>query len=147
MKLILLCVALIAGMMAPLQAGLNGKMGRVIGDPVYAALISFLVGTIGLLCYAIVTRVEFASIRHARNIHWTVWSAGLLGAFYVTAIIIIAPKLGATLTFGLIIAGQLAMSVFLDHFGLLGIPVQSFSWLRLLGITLITAGVLLIRKY
>ncbi len=147
MKLILLFVALIAGMMAPLQAGLNGKMGRVIGDPVYAALISFLVGTIGLFCYAIVTRVEFASIRHAANIHWTVWSAGLLGAFYVTAIIIIAPKLGATLTFGLIIAGQLAMSVFLDHFGLLGIPMQSFSWQRLLGIALITAGVILIRKY
>ncbi len=147
MKLILLFIALIAGMMTPLQAGLNGKMGRVIGDPVYAALISFLVGTIGLLCYAIVTRVEFASIRHAVNIHWTIWSAGLLGAFYVTAVIIIAPKLGATLTFSLIIAGQLAMSVFLDHFGLLGIPVQSFSWQRLLGIALITAGVILIRKY
>jgi len=147
MKLILLFVVLIAGMVAPLQAGLNGKMGRAIGDPFYAALISFVVGTLGLFCYAIVTRVEFTNIRHAADTHWTVWSAGLLGAFYVTAIIILTPKLGAALTFGLIVAGQLVMAVFLDHFGLLGVPVQAFSWQRLSGIALITAGVILIRKY
>ncbi|MBT3179095.1 MAG: DMT family transporter [Desulfobacula sp.] len=147
MKIILLFIALAAGMMAPLQAGLNGKMGRAIGDPVYAALISFFVGTLGLFCYALVTRVEFTSIRHASNIHWTVWSAGLLGAFYVTSVIILAPKIGATLTFSFIVAGQLAMAVFLDHFGLLGVPVQAFGWQRLLGILLITAGAILIKKY
>lgn len=147
MKLILLFVALIAGMVAPLQAGLNGKLGRAIGDPFYAALISFAVGTIGLFGYALITRLEFASVRHAANIHWTVWTAGLLGAFYVTAILILTPKLGATLTFGLIVAGQLVMALFLDHFGLLGVPVQALSWQRLLGIVLITAGVILIRKY
>jgi transporter family-2 protein len=147
MKLILLFVVLIAGMMAPLQAGLNGKMGRAIGDPFYAALISFAVGTLGLFCYAMVARVEFASIRHAANTHWSVWTAGLLGAFYVTAIIIVTPRLGAALTFGLVVAGQLVMAVVLDHFGLLGVPVQSFSWQRLFGIALITAGVILIRKF
>jgi len=138
---------LAAGTVAPLQAGLNGKMGRAIGDPFYAALISFAVGTLGLFCYALITRVEFANIRHAANIHWTVWTAGLLGAFYVTAILILTPKLGSALTFGLIVAGQLGMALFLDHFGLLGLPVQVLSWQRLLGISLITAGVILIRKY
>ncbi len=147
MKLILLFITLAAGMVAPLQAGLNGKMGRAIGDPFYAALISFAVGTLGLFCYALITRVEFANIRHAANIHWTVWSAGLLGAFYVTAILILTPKLGAALTFSLIVAGQLVMAMFLDHFGLLGVPLQALSWQRLFGIVLITAGVFLIRKY
>ncbi|WP_457552384.1 DMT family transporter [Desulfobacula sp.] len=147
MKLILLFVALIAGMVAPLQAGLNGKMGRAIGDPFYAALISFAVGTLGLFCYALFTKVNFSSIRYAADIHWTVWSAGLLGAFYVTAIIILTPKLGSALSFGLIIAGQLMMALFLDHFGLLGVPVQPFGWQRLLGIALVMAGVIVIKKY
>ena len=147
MKLILLFVALIAGMVAPLQAGLNGKMGRAIVDPFYAALISFAVGTLGLFCYALFTKVNFSSIRYAANIHWTVWSAGLLGAFYVTAIIILTPKLGSALSFGLIIAGQLMMALFLDHFGLLGVPVQPFGWQRLLGIALVMAGVIVIKKY
>ncbi len=147
MKLILLCTALLAGMLAPLQAGLNGKMGRAIGDPVYAALISFVVGSLGLFFYALATRVNFAAIRQASGMNWAVWGAGLLGAFYVTAVIIITPRLGAALTFGLVVAGQLVMAVILDHFGLLGVHVQPFNWLRLAGIALITAGVVLLKKF
>jgi transporter family-2 protein len=147
MKLIFLSIALVAGMLLPLQAGLNGKMGRAVGDSAYAALISFLVGTLGLFFYAIIVQLDFGSIRQAANIHWSVWSAGLLGAFYVTAVIILTPRLGATLTFGLVVAGQLGMALFLDHFALLGVPGQSFSWQRLAGIALITAGVILIRKF
>ena len=147
MKLIGLLIALVAGMTAPLQAGLNGRMGRAIGDPVYAALISFVVGTLGLICYAVVTQVDFSSIRNAGGTHWTVWTAGLLGAFYVTAVIILAPRLGATLTFGLVVAGQLVMALVMDHFGLLGVPMQVITWQRLAGIVLITAGVVLIRRF
>jgi len=61
MKLVLLLIALVAGMLAPLQAGLNGKMGRVIESPVYAALISFAVGTLVLFCYSLATRAPFMS--------------------------------------------------------------------------------------
>ncbi len=147
MKFMLLFTALLAGMLAPLQAGLNGKMGRAIGDPVYAALISFIVGTLGLFFYATVTRVNFAAIRQASGMNWAVWGAGLLGAFYVTAVIILTPRLGAALTFGLVVAGQLIMAVFLDHFGLLGVQVQSFNGYRLAGIVLITAGVVLLKKF
>lgn len=134
MKLLFLFIALIAGMLAPIQAGLNGKMGRAIGDPVYAALISFVVGSVALFFYVVVTRVNFSNIRYGLDIHWSVWTAGCLGAFYVTSIIILAPKLGATMTFSLVVAGQLIMAVFLDHFGLLGVPVQPFSWQRLQGL-------------
>jgi transporter family-2 protein len=147
MKFILLLTALLAGMLAPLQAGLNGKMGRAIGDPVYAALISFVVGALGLFCYAAATRVNFAAIRQASNMDYAVWGAGILGAFYVTAVIIITPRLGAALTFGLVVAGQLIMAVFMDHFGLLGVQVQPFGWQRLAGIALITAGVVIFRNY
>jgi hypothetical protein len=61
--------------------------------------------------------------------------------------LLITPRLGAALTFGLVVAGQLIMAVFLDHYGLLGVQVQSFNWHRLAGIALITAGVVLFRRY
>lgn len=147
MKLILLLIALVAGMMAPIQAGLNGKMGRAIESPVYAALISFAVGTLVLFGYALAARIDFTSIRQATDTHWSVWSAGFLGAFYVTAAIILTPRLGAALTFGLVVAGQLVMAIIMDHFGLLGVSVQPISWQRLAGIALITAGVIVIRKF
>lgn len=147
MKIFLLFIALAAGMMAPVQAGLNAKLGRAVGNPVYASLVSFIVGTLGLFFYCFVSRLEFASIRQASGLPWPVWAAGLLGAFYVTATIILTPKLGAALTFGLVVAGQLIMAVGLDHLGWLGIPEQTLTWQRLAGIALITAGVFLIKKF
>lgn len=147
MKAFFLMLAYIAGMLAPLQAGMNTRMGRSLGDPFYAALISFVVGTIGLFVYGLACRMEFAAIRQASDVHWSIWLAGLLGAFYVTATIILTPKLGAAMTFSLVVAGQLSMAVVMDHYGFFGIPVQLFNWPRLLGIALITAGVILIRKF
>lgn len=147
MKLIWLLTALLAGMMAPVQAGFNGKMGRGIGDPVYAALISFCVGALD--CWLTACFCAWISPPYVRRpvSSGGCGSPGFWGAFYVTSVIILTPRLGATLTFSLVVAGQLLMAVALDHFGLLGVPVQSISWLRILGIALITAGVVLIRKF
>lgn len=147
MKFILLLIAFAAGMLAPLQAGMNTRMGRAIGDPFYAALISFAVGTLGLFIYILFSRIEFAAIRGAADVHWSIWFAGLLGAFYVTATIVLTPRLGAALTFSLVVAGQLVMALFMDHFGSFGIPVQPVNLPRIFGIVLITAGVVLIRKF
>ena len=45
------------------------------------------------------------------------WCGGLLGAFYVGATIVLSPRLGAATLFGVIVAGQMATAVVLDHFG------------------------------
>ena len=71
----------------------------------------------------------------------------MLGAFYVTSVIILVPKIGVALTFGLVVAGQLGLSLMLDHYGLLGLPVHAINWQRLVGVLLIIVGVVLIRKF
>ena len=148
MKSLLFVLAVFAGMILPFQAIMNSRMGKALGDPVYAALISFSVGTVSLFFYALmISRTEFSVIRHAFQLHWSLWTAGALGAFYVTSVIILTPRLGASLTFSLVVAGQLAMAVILDHFGCFGMPVQPVNLPRLAGIVLITAGVFLIRRF
>ena len=143
----LLVLAFAAGMLAPVQAGMNAKIGKALNDPFYAALISFAVGTVGLLSYALTGRMDFSAIRTVSGVHWGLWLAGLLGAFYVTATIVLTPRLGTALTFGLVVAGQLVMAVVMDHFGLFGMPVQSVNWLRISGIALIVGGTMLIRWF
>ena len=56
-------------------------------------------------------------------------------------------RLGVAMTFSLFIAGQMIVTLVIDHFGLLGIPEKSISLPRLAGIALITGGVILIRKF
>ena len=55
--------------------------------------------------------------------------------------------MGVAMTFSLIIAGQMLVTLVIDHYGLLGVPVKGISLARIGGILLITAGVVLIRKF
>ncbi|MEM6736046.1 MAG: DMT family transporter [Bacteroidota bacterium] len=147
MKSLLISLAIVCGAVLPIQAALNGKMGKAVGDPIYASLISFIVGSFGLLIYVLASKTPLSSITQATQVNWTVWSAGILGAFYVAFMIILAPKLGVSLTFGLVVTGQLSISLIIDHFGLLGIPIHHISWQRILGVLFIIAGVIMIRRF
>jgi transporter family-2 protein len=72
---------------------------------------------------------------------------GLLGAFYVTIIVLAFPRLGPALTFGLVVAGQMIMSLLLDHFNILVAQAQPINWWKLFGVALIISGVIVIRKF
>ena len=145
--LVFILLAIAAGAVLPVQAALNGKMGRAVGDPVYAAFISFVVGSVALFVYLLATRTDLGTLAEAKTVDWTVWTAGILGGFYVACVIILAPKLGVALTFGLVVTGQLGISLLIDNYGLLGIPAHTISWQRIAGVLLIIGGVVLIRKF
>lgn len=139
-------IAFLSGAFLPIQAGVNTRLGYAAGSPAFASLISFLVGTIALVIYVLVTNqpMSWAGLRTAPV---QLWTGGLMGAFYVTVIILAFPKIGPGLTFGLIVAGQMIMSVVLDHYRILVIHQQPISLMRILGVVMIIAGAVLIRKF
>jgi len=146
MKITWIIVALISGAFLPIQAGLNTRLGKAIESPVNASLISFLVGASGVFLYSILTKqhVAWSGLRTAPAF---VWIGGLLGAFYVTSIILAFPKIGPAMTFGLVVAGQMIMSVLLDHFNILVAQQHHINIWKVLGIVLIVTGVVIIRKF
>jgi len=145
-KMIWIILALLSGAVLPIQAGLNTRLGAAAANPVYASTISFLVGTLGLLVYIAITRQtpSWTGLKEAPTV---LWLGGLLGAFYVTAIVLLFPRLGPGLTFGLVVAGQMTVSVLLDHYNVLVSNPTPISYMKVLGIALIVAGVVIIRKY
>lgn len=136
----------LAGSLLPLQTGLNAKMGKEIASPIWASLLSFTIGAIALLIYVLVTNNSF-QYAGFKTIPKYTWLAGVFGAFYVSVVVLAFPKLGPSLTFGLIVAGQLLISLFLDHFNILVHQQHSINIQRIVGILMIIAGVVLIRKY
>jgi transporter family-2 protein len=141
-------LALVAGAMMPTQAATNNKMAVFLNDsPILAAFISFFVGTVALFVYAVASGASLGSLALAKNATPIAWIGGLLGAFFVTATVTLVPRLGVAMTFSLIIAGQMIVTLVIDHFGLLGVPMKEISLARIGGILLITAGVVLIRKF
>jgi len=145
MKFIWIIITLLSGAFLPIQAGFNSRLGKAIDSPVNASLISFIVGAFSVLLYSILTKqhVAWTGLRAAPAY---VWIAGLLGAFYVTSIVLAFPRIGPALTFGLVVAGQMIMSVLLDHFNILVSQQHLISIWKVLGITLIVIGVIIIRK-
>jgi transporter family-2 protein len=140
-------LALAAGAMMPTQAAINNQLAGYVSSPINAALISFAVGTIGLVVYALLSGVPLTDIASIRNAPAIAWIGGLLGAFFVASAVILVPRLGVAMTFSLLIAGQMLVTLVIDHFGFLGVPIRSVSLARLAGVVLITGGVVLIRKF
>ena len=143
----LMFLVFLAGAILPIQAGFNIQIGRTVQQPVFAAFASFLIGTIALFIYLLSVKFNFSSISATQSVSPIFWTAGILGAFYVASVIIIAPKLGTALTFSLIVGGQMIISLILDHFGLLGFSIKEINWQRIVGVLFLVLGVLLIRKY
>jgi transporter family-2 protein len=49
--------------------------------------------------------------------------------------------------FALLVTGQMAAAMVMDHYGLLGLPVHHVNAQRILGVLLLLAGVTLIRVF
>jgi len=145
-KIIWIGLALLGGAFLPIQAALNSKLEKAIHSPVYASMVSFVVGVISIAVYILLSN-QNASFSGAKTVPGYVWLAGALGAFYVTVIILSFPRLGPALTFGLAIAGQMLISVLMDHFNIFVTEQHPLTLYRFLGIVLVIAGVVLIRKF
>jgi transporter family-2 protein len=144
--ILLLLLALAAGVLLPVQAGVNAQLRSVVGSPLTAALVSFLVGTAGLGTAAVILRAPTA-LRAAWAVSpWWLWIGGLIGALYVVATIVLAPRLGAATLVAAVVAGQMMASLLLDQYGLLGFPTHPMNGIRVLGAALVIVGVILVQS-
>jgi bacterial/archaeal transporter family-2 protein len=142
-----LLFAFAAGVVLPLQAGINAELAEWLHSPIRAAFVSFLVGSLLLAVAAALVFRPLPSWSRVGDAPWWVWLGGALGAFYVVGSIVSAPKLGAATLIGLIVAGQAMASVIVDHFGWVGFEPKPISAGRLVGMGLVAAGVVFARIF
>lgn len=146
-ELLYIVLALIAGACAPTQAGINAQLRLWTNDPVFAAFISFAVGTLALFFYTLVFKIAWPDLRGALELPVWIWTGGVLGGFLVVVTIVLAPKLGAVTMMGLFVAGQLLAGMVLDHYGLLGFEVHKLNFWRFVGVGCLILGVILIKRF
>jgi transporter family-2 protein len=137
-----LLTAAVGGLIA-MQAPINSQLGKKIGT-FQAAFFSFLIGTVLLLVIATLAKGGLGRIPEARHLSWYYLTGGVLGAAYVTSVLVTVRTLGAGGVVAATIAGQLTMAVVVDQLGILGVAKQPITALRVVGIALLAAGVWLI---
>jgi bacterial/archaeal transporter family-2 protein len=136
-----LATALSGGLIA-LQAPINSVLGKEIGS-LAAASVSFAIGLVVLVVITLFFG-GFGDVGQAKDLSWYYLMGGVLGAIYVTTVLISVRELGAGGVTAATIAGQLTMSVIIDRAGVLGLDERALTWERVLGIALLAAGTFLI---
>jgi bacterial/archaeal transporter family-2 protein len=132
-----------AGGLVAMQAPINANLGKSIGN-LPAASVSFAIGLVALVGITLIAGGGFGRLGEAGNLSWYYLTGGLLGAVYVTTVLISVRTLGAGGVTAATIAGQLALSVVLDRLGVLGLEKQGLSASRLVGVGLLAAGTFLV---
>ncbi len=146
MKYLFYLLPLIAGVSMSIQSGVNGQLRAALGQPLLAAFVSFLSGTITLLLLLLLTRTGFPSIQELGTVSLYKYTGGMLGVIVVTFVILSVQQVGASNMFVLIIAGQLVTALLMDHFGILGLQLNPVNFQKLAGILLVVAGAYLVTR-
>ncbi len=146
MNSLFLLLAFLTGVAISVQAGVNSNLRLGLGNPVLAALISFGTGFVTLLMLHLGMRGGLPTSTTVRSLAWWKYTGGVIGAVYVTTVILSVPRIGTANLVSLSVAGQLIAAVVLDHYGLLGFAQHPANGWRLLGAALILAGVWLVVK-
>lgn len=133
----------VAGGFVALQAPINSALGKAVGT-FAAASLSFAIGTAALVGITVFAGGGFGDVGEARHLTWYYLTGGLLGALYVTTILVSVRELGAGGVTAATITGQLTVSVLVDRLGILGLDQRPLSGWRLLGIALLALGTFLV---
>ena len=136
-------LALVAGLAGSIQVAVMGRFGERIGS--FEALAANLMfSTIVAITVLVVVRQSLAGFGDALRSPWWYWvGGGGMGVVVVLTITVVTPRLGTAATIGLLIAGQLAMGVVIDSYGLFGVDKVAVSWPRVFGVLLLAVGAVL----
>jgi bacterial/archaeal transporter family-2 protein len=136
-------LALVAGLAGSIQVAVMGRFGQRIGS--FEALAANLIfSTIVATTVLLVLRQSLAGFGEALRSPWWYWvGGGGMGVVVVLTITVVTPRIGTAATIGLLIAGQLAMGVVIDRYGLFGVDKVPLSWPRVLGVLLLAVGAVL----
>ena len=140
-----LLLALVIGLVVPLQSTVNNQLKILIGgSTLIAALISFCIGTLALLLITLLTQQKWNGLASLGQASWWLFTGGAMGALFVFGTTLLAPRIGVAVMLAVIICGQILASLLFDRFGFLGLPIRELTAPRIVGAALVFIGVLLV---
>lgn len=146
-RLLGVMLAVLAGAALSVQLGPNTQLRERSGEPAWAALVSFGSGSIALAAYLVFARIPWPPGSRFAGAGWWIWTGGLLGAVYMVSVIFLAPRLGPTLLFSSVIAGQVIASLVIEQFGWMGFTARPITPGRAMGASLLFLAVWMIRRF
>lgn len=109
MELLFAVLALLAGALLTVQVGANTQLSKGAGGPFAATTLQLGVGAVVLILLAALVGT-LGAVGSLPEVTWWHAFGGLASAFYVCSTIVLFARLGAIVSVGLFIAGQMLAS-------------------------------------
>jgi transporter family-2 protein len=136
---------LLVGALLAVQAGANVQLSAAMAHPVGASALQLTIGA-ALLTTVAALLGSLGALGALDDVAAWHLVGGLGSSIYITAGILLFPRLGAVMTVGLLIAGQMLISLALDASGWLGVARTPLGAAGSLGAVAVTAGAALIAR-
>ncbi len=145
MQILYFLIIIVAAFFVALQTPVNSELARVIGSNTWATIISFAVGLVVLLIYALLTQQPL-SVKKLSTVPPYLFIGGLLGAVFVLTIVILFPKVGAMNVVILVLVGQMICSLLIDQYGWFNAPISPINLQKIAALALMLIAVLWFQK-
>ncbi|MCW2544384.1 MAG: hypothetical protein JWM40_1936 [Frankiales bacterium] len=109
--------AVVSGAFVALQQRINGDLGRDLGDPLVAAVVSFGTGLV-LMCLLVLRSSPRAALPRITTVPWWRRAGGLGGAALVFVGATAAPRIGVAVLTVCLVAGSVVGALVVDRAGL-----------------------------
>jgi transporter family-2 protein len=139
-------MAVMSGCLSASITGAYAQLSAIVGNPIQATTVAFFVATVALLLFCTcMGKTLLVGRAFSTEYPWWMWIGGLCGAIIVLGNAWLVPHIGVGVFSMSLLIGQLALSMLMEHYGWLGAPRKPISWLKVVGILVMLAGVALIR--
>lgn len=140
-----IALVFLVGFAVAFQGPINQNLGVRLGHPMWAALVSFGIGTVTVALVTLTQRPEIPGKEQFTGLPWWSLIGGVLGACFVVTAIFAIPHIGATGFLLALVVGQATASLLVDHNGWFGLQRIPITPTRALGVMIMLVGFYLAR--
>ncbi len=131
-----------AGMAMSIQGVMNTRLGEGIGNMEANA---FVQGTAFALALGVLLFYRQGSFAELGSVNKLYWLGGALGLVITLTVMLGIKNLGTTLAISIILISQLLVAALIDALGLMGAEKVAFGWTKILGLAMMTGGMLVFK--
>lgn len=138
-------ISLVSGILMSIQGVFNTEVTKQTSVWISAAFVQLTALLVCIAAWFFTGREgEIAGLLKVQPRYMLL--GGMIGAFITYTVIVGMDQLGPAKAVMLIVAAQLIAAYLIELFGLFGVEKTGFDWLKLLGVGLFFAGIIVFKK-
>ena len=147
MKVHLFFLAIVMGGIMSVYIPMIAQSARVMGAPIMGNVPFFFIAFLSSVAIAFASGMRSGEFLKIADVPAWLFLAGVMSALIIVGATFLVPRIGTGALFVMLVTGQILAGMLINHFGLLGVPVQSINLPAALGAILVIVGAGMVTFY